>query len=630
MKRLVWVLCLFGLLVGCAGREFIARGDELVERGRYQEAIRAYEQALQVSPGNSAAEDGRKNARRQAVEEELSKGQEAIKRKDYAGALRRALTARKMPLDLDEVELKRSIDRMISSAAKEAEKRVDQLIARNHFYEAAMVAEEIVIASPGVSSREEWAGSIRNQAVTFYKERAETARAAGLHGAAALSLAMGAQLEEVKPTEAVREAWGQFTKTGAIGVPNLKFVPADGVQIPDEELLLKLGDDVGAALVNELPVIQDGGVIPAFTVSIDELKFDTLVTPTKIPYPFPGIRVQLRETYLDEVKFRELVDVTETQIRIEKKEMRDCAPRPGKARGCRTWVEDVEVEVPVVVKREVERVRQEQRERFKQDLPTDKVLYVDADEVTQAWTLAGTWALEGDISNSKEFRIELKKSDYRHGPVETDRLTVLEDLDELATPSAMSKDISRELELRLKAGWQEARDAWFVDSQNKLLALSNDEKWLQAQEIALAMLARGLTPDRSMERFFYNAFGQPAARVVLPLVDTLDLRTGPLAQLTDGMSSTAGIPRRPKMPSVEDAATLKPKSEIVKPAIPEVAEAEEDEEPVVEVDPDSQEDVEAFLSEDDGLDEVDEPEFDEDDEDEEDDASGGTDSEELE
>ena len=33
MKRLVWVLCLFGLLVGCAGREFIARGDELVERG---------------------------------------------------------------------------------------------------------------------------------------------------------------------------------------------------------------------------------------------------------------------------------------------------------------------------------------------------------------------------------------------------------------------------------------------------------------------------------------------------------------------------------------------------------------------------------------------------------------------
>ena len=107
-------------------------------------------------------------------------------------------------------------------------------------------------------------------------------------------------------------------------------------------------------------------------------------------------------------------------------------------------------------------------------------------------------------------------------------------------------------------------------------------------------------------------------------MDTLDLRTGPLAQLTDGMSSTAGIPRRPKMPSVEDAETLKPKSEIVKPAIPEVVEAEEDEEPAVDVDPDSQEDVEAFLSEDDGLDEVDEAEF------EEDDASGGTDSEELE
>ena len=226
--------------------------------------------------------------------------------------------------------------------------------------------------------------------------------------------------------------------------------------------------------------------------------------------------MQLRETYLDEVKFRELVDVTETQIRIEEKRDRDCAPRPGKARGCRTWVEDVEVEVPVVVKREVERVRQEQREQFKQDLPTDKVLYVDADEVTQAWTLAGTWALEVSISNSKEFRIELKKSDYRHGPVETDRLTVLEDLDELATPSAMSKDISRELELRLKAGWQEARDAWFVDSQNKLLALSNDEKWLQAQEIALAMLSSRTDPRPLYGAIFLQCFrstrssGRPA------------------------------------------------------------------------------------------------------------------------
>ena len=81
------------------------------------------------------------------------------------------------------------------------------------------------------------------------------------------------------------------------------------------------------------------------------------------------MRVQLRERYLEDVTFRELVDVTEMQTRIEKREMRDCAPRPGKARGCRTWVEDVEVKVPVEVKREVERVRQEERERFKRDLP---------------------------------------------------------------------------------------------------------------------------------------------------------------------------------------------------------------------------------------------------------------------
>ena len=603
MKRLIWVLGLLSLVVGCAGREFITRGDELLERGRYQEAIRAYEQALQVAPGNSAAEDGRKNARRRAVQEELDKGQEAIQRKDYAGALRRALTARKMPLDLDEVELKRAIDRMISSAAKEAEKRVDQLISRNHLYEAAMVAEEIVIASPGVSSREEWASSIRTQAIEFYRERAKLAHEANLHGAEALSLAMGAQLQEVKPTESVTEAWGHFTEVGAIGIPSLKFVPAAGVEIPDEDLLLNLGRDVGKQLLSELPVIKDGGVIPAFTVSIDELKFDTFVEPTRIPYPYPGIRMQLRETYLEDVKYRELVDVTEMQTRIEKREMRDCAPRPGQPRGCRTWVEDVKVKVPVEVKREVERVRQQERERFKQDLPTDKVLYVDAEEVTQSWALAGTWTLEGDIANSKAFRIELKRSDYRHEAIETDRLTVLEDKDELATPNAMSADISKELELRLYAGWEEARNAWFIESQNRLLALSNDGKWLEAQDIALAMLSRGLVPDRSLERFFYNAFGQPAARAVLPLVDALDIRTGPLAALTEGMSSSAGIPRRPKMPAVDQAEKLKPRAEIVKPAVPTVEEETE----VVEteealVDPDSQEDVDAFLSDgDDGV-----------------------------
>ena len=70
--------------------------------------------------------------------------------------------------------------------------------------------------------------------------------------------------------------------------------------------------------------------------------------------------------------------------------------------------------------------------------PADKVLYVDADRVTQAWTLAGSWTLEGDISNTQAFRIELKKSDYRHDAVETDRLTVLEDVDELATPILMT------------------------------------------------------------------------------------------------------------------------------------------------------------------------------------------------
>ena len=45
--------------------------------------------------------------------------------------------------------------------------------------------------------------------------------------------------------------------------------------------------------------------------------------------------------------------ILDNTFRIEKREKRDCAPRPGKERGCVTWTEEVEVKVPIKKKREV-------------------------------------------------------------------------------------------------------------------------------------------------------------------------------------------------------------------------------------------------------------------------------------
>ena len=102
-------------------------------------------------------------------------------------------------------------------------------------------------------------------------------------------------------------------------------------------------------------------------------------------------------------------------------------------------------------------------------------------------------------------------------------LTVLEDLDELATPSAMSKDISRELELdSRRAGKKRAMLGLSIRKISSWL-FPTTKSGYKRRRLHLRCWLRGLTPDRSMERFFYNAFGQPAARVVLPLVDTLDL-----------------------------------------------------------------------------------------------------------
>ena len=93
LNRTLAFLVITGLLTGCAGREFIVRGDELLQQGRYTEAIVYYEKARELAPDSSGANDGIKNARRMAVTVELEKANAKLKEIDYAAALAHALRA---------------------------------------------------------------------------------------------------------------------------------------------------------------------------------------------------------------------------------------------------------------------------------------------------------------------------------------------------------------------------------------------------------------------------------------------------------------------------------------------------------------------------------------------------------
>ena len=69
---------LLATLTGCAGREFIVRGDELLKEGRYKEAIVYYEKARELVPDNSSVLSGIKQARIMAIKDELDKADKFV------------------------------------------------------------------------------------------------------------------------------------------------------------------------------------------------------------------------------------------------------------------------------------------------------------------------------------------------------------------------------------------------------------------------------------------------------------------------------------------------------------------------------------------------------------------------
>src|SRR5690349_778557 len=109
-----WLPCawlwLFTAVVSCATTEQQRRGDELLAQGNPGEAIVAYERALRDDPESTAATEGLRRARRQAVQGELRRAKEALSDGDEGAALYHATKALRMPLDLEAVTLIQDLD----------------------------------------------------------------------------------------------------------------------------------------------------------------------------------------------------------------------------------------------------------------------------------------------------------------------------------------------------------------------------------------------------------------------------------------------------------------------------------------------------------------------------------------
>src|SRR5690606_8101547 len=99
------------------------------------------------------------------------------------------------------------------------------------------------------------------------------------------------------------------------------------------------------------------------TIDISSAKVEDETTTEDAAKALPGSGVETVEVYYDERPYTVEEEFTEYEKRIEKQEKRDCAPKPGQPRGCRTWVEDVEVTVPIKRTRKVTKVERIERTR---------------------------------------------------------------------------------------------------------------------------------------------------------------------------------------------------------------------------------------------------------------------------
>jgi hypothetical protein len=510
------LLLLALLTIGCAAQQHIRKGEALLKEAKYAEAVASFEEALRIEPNNKQADAGIRAARREAVTAELQKAEKALKAGDYAKALSITSRARRMPMDLEDVQLVRRLDDTLSEAAKGAQERVKQWSDVGQFVPAVELADAVVSVSPGEVALKQWAEALRAQAAAHYMKLAEELTTQGLRGSAAVQLAMARQVgASVTPSQVVG-LWNQFVEPICFATPKVRVNDGSG----------KAGtlvQTIETAALTELTALREacgegtrplGVSIDLITVSIVD-ESSSLVAAKALP----GSGVQTEETYVEEIPYTETEEVTEYETRTEKQEKRDCAPRPGKERGCTTWIEDVEVKVPVKKTREVQKTRRVEKTRpAKGPFPADKVVTYEITSVRRQVLYEGKVRVEGATGDGRAFKVMRDSSDSGHPAVQHERLSVPADpmeakpLDELL--GSASENVSAEVKAAVATAVVDWSASYAEEARQKVL----EGRLPQAEELFLRRLALGVQEDQQLAKFFTERYGKTTGDVLVALL----------------------------------------------------------------------------------------------------------------
>jgi hypothetical protein len=542
--RIIWV----AILAACAGSSHLRQGDERMAVHDYGEALRAYERALQEDPGAARAREGLRLARRALVGSELSASHKALEGTDYATALRHALRARSMPLDLDEVPLVQRIDDMVAKASRGAEEQVERWMTSGLFVPAVELAERIVDASPGVESRVQWAAQVRARAAAHHSGLAKELSERGLHGSAALQLAMARRVGvDVDPMQVIG-AWDRFAEPICFAPPVVELTGPAKVP-PDVQAALVAGARATLAELSARCGIGKRKLEVRYRVDAFALQDD--VATLRAAKPLPGVQLKTVETYYEETPYREIEEYTEYETRVEQQEKRDCAPRPGQPRGCRTWVEDVEVKVPIQKSREVEKVRRVEKTRpVKGPFPADKVVEFDEIHVQRRVALSGELLLNGQDAGPFELRAEAE--DRAHAAVTHPKMHLPVDPMEAKSIAELVASVVERAASDLGRVTQDAVATWTAADGDEARKRVLEGQLPQAEELYLKRLALGADDDPKMRAFFQDRYGKSLAAV-------MDILAAAMGQSPDRRppgdeaSAKASFPRRGSLPEPQAA-----------------------------------------------------------------------------
>ncbi|MEO0811940.1 MAG: tetratricopeptide repeat protein, partial [Myxococcota bacterium] len=492
MIRPTRLLCsLLFMLTGCGGSVWVQKGDALLEQERYDDAIEAYEQALRESPGDDEAERGMARARGGQAREIIEQAEENLEEGRYVEAMRQALAARSMPIDLGEVRLSRRIDRTIAAIDDDSDVQVERWLEQERYLDAVDLANALGSVD---ERRRSWASSVQAKAIEFYRGSAAEALAAGLPGAAATRLALAQSIGAELEASEIESAWTAFREPNCFSTPRVELQTKRRAS-PGALSQIK------ASVLSELERLQSrcgSGTQPLnVTVAVDVARISEDDCSVSAAQALPGVELETEEIYYEEVPYTEVEEVTTFDVTLELVERRDCAPRPGQ-RGCRTWTEEVEKKIPRVERREVEKIRRVERRRpLPGPFPKDKAVRFDKRVVSRQVQLRGEMRLLGEEASAR-FSIQAESSDESHPAVNERGVSLAADPLEVKSTEAVLAEAGKKLSETVRRGLERAVGLRGKELRLSAVRLSQEGKKLPAEENFLKKLVIGGDVDPDM------------------------------------------------------------------------------------------------------------------------------------